>query len=472
MRIIILTIIVSLDYTSIHVFCSACANVSDIADAVKNAPTAKEISKVIQQSLKLDLDLNEVLLSLTDELEHLNQSKEESIIEIKSYRGELELSLLRLQRLSIDYVQYIHDKLAATLLNNRENVELLEFSLQPKRFQHEISASSPEQQFVALKQQQMKIKLVQDALSSRRSTGRYEVKFTSDQDIKGFLRGKLALGEIEIVKKSNLYTLSTVQKSYVFNADADTFRCNIVGSCITLDGLYLLVCDANNNNVKRLETRHLRLKDYCKLPNSASGICCLNKEEAAVIVYEKGIHILSLVDKMRITRVIDILHRSAGLAYSSGNLYATTYSTEICIYDLSGQLIKTVATDDSGNKLFVSTRKVVADDHEGRIYVADAKKGLVILDMNGDHVSTVRHPALKFSSGVCTDANLSAFICGTDSKNVLQYEKENGKFFELVKPSDDVGSPQTICFAERDGIKCIIVTSHFSNYIYRCFVQN
>jgi hypothetical protein len=91
---------------------------------------------------------------------------------------------------------------------------------------------------------------------------------------------------------------------------------------------------------------------------------------------------------MKTTNKIKTDFDCRGLAYANNHLCISDI-TSVYIYTMSGRKLKQFNIDKSGQKkLFYSINSLAVSKDTTRIYVADCYKGLIVLDNNGQIVTT------------------------------------------------------------------------------------
>jgi hypothetical protein len=287
------------------------------------------------------------------------------------------------------------------------------------------------------------------------------VSFIPDQNIKAFLQlqnlGKVTRIKQDIINfKSGLYKVKH-QREIDAKLAKEVSNCSIRYSCITPDGS-LLLADNGNKQLKRLDLWTETINDCINLQTSPCAVCLISKMESAVALADNTIQFVSLENKLSATHKLKMNHPCHGLAHKDGKLFISDNAKTLYIHDMNGHELKRISTNTSGKKLFQQAAHIKISAEGDQLFVADGDKGIVILDIEGNHLSTLRYSSLAGTWGVCTDGG-NLFVCGQYSNNIVQIGQDFKVLGQLVK----VNRPYSVSFDPRN--TRLFVTSLSNNKI-------
>lgn len=268
------------------------------------------------------------------------------------------------------------------------------------------------------------------------------------------------------VKDTGTLYKATQRKSLNARMGEYSETCAIWGCCFNDDGSILLA-DFDNNKLTRVDTS--ANKQHCPMPASPIAVCCVSRREAAVTLNNKTIQIVSLYRNMELNRQMEMDHHCLGIACNAGKMYVSDEGTKLYIYNMSGLLIRTVENDSAGKGIFSRNRHIAINMTEGRVYVADADRGLVTLDDLGNYIATFTDPELQWAQGVCSDEIGNIFVCGWKSNNVIQIGPDGHKLGEILKASDGITRPLALCVDATH--TRLILTQMDTDHVYTYVLQ-
>ncbi|XP_053390780.1 uncharacterized protein LOC128553631 isoform X1 [Mercenaria mercenaria] len=258
-----------------------------------------------------------------------------------------------------------------------------------------------------------------------------------------------------------MYAIKAIRELNI-KMQSDASSCWVHGSCLTEDGA-LLMADFSNKTLKRANNVTTPVLDYCNLPDQPYSVCCIGKQEAAVTLTNNTVQFVSLADQMTPTRQIKLTHKCFGIAYKGDKLYITDYGKSLYIYDMTGNLLQKVSQNITGNSLFQWSRHIAFSDTGKETFVTCQAKGLINLDVNARHTNIYTASELSITTGVCSDGRGNLSVCGHGSNSVVQIGQDGNKIGEIVKSSNGLKSPQSLCFDQRTST--LVVTQTDSDIV-------
>ncbi|KAL4219509.1 hypothetical protein ACF0H5_022086 [Mactra antiquata] len=284
-----------------------------------------------------------------------------------------------------------------------------------------------------------------------------EIKFLPSKELKSSIGKMVHLGEASAIsaRQYSIYDATTVNSMNV-KLNTDSNVCSIRGSCIVDDTV--LFTDYNNKKLKRFDIKSSSLVDYCKLPDP-QDVCKVEENEVAVTC-KNAVQFVSTRNMLSLSRSIKTQHKSYGIAHNDDKLYITDEGKSLYIYDMSGNLLKTVTTDLNDQSLFGRCNHIAFNAKNGRLFVGDDLKGLVCLNADGDYIDTILDPSGK-PSDVVVDGYGNVIISSSDLKSILQCNSDGlirGTIVNATKRK-----PQSLCIHQRR--RKLFVGNHNSNTV-------
>ncbi|KAL4218534.1 hypothetical protein ACF0H5_023268 [Mactra antiquata] len=243
----------------------------------------------------------------------------------------------------------------------------------------------------------------------------------------------------------------------------DNVRCHSPGCCLTKDNK-LIVTDCSNKKLKRINLDTMSVEDYCKLDDNPNAICCTDVKEVAVTYYSPGrIQFVSIQHKMSPTRQIKLPHTCYGITSKNDKLYVTDNGSSLYVYNMTGTLLNTITSNNSGTSLFSRSRHITFNENGDKMFVGDGNKGLVCFDGAGNYLSTSSDNDLQGADGVCVDGYGNVFVVGCNSHNVVQYNEDGKKIGVIVQQQDGLCNPISVCFHQE--LNRLFVTMASNNVV-------
>lgn len=445
----------------------SCRNVKSVPDNIDNQYTRSNVKDTEKNLKSLKAKLVDQKTCKELQVADLKRSVDEINNEIQELRKKLQTLLENAEHQTVADLEKVFRKTEASIVAEIKDLKSLIGSVDKIEAELKRTKGNKVQEFVCIKTfeklsaQGQHIKGTQKSLQT--------ISFTTDRNIEKHFRKMKVLGNVSSTSstdseattvefgletinrthstpstaqpttKHSLYTVKQ-QRAISVKLPNDTSDKAITGSCITDDG-YLLLADAVNKRLKRLDLRKEKISDFIDVKGNPWAVCLTGKTEAAVSSTLKYIHFVSVQKTMTVTRTIRLNHRSWGIAYYNGDLFISDSDNSVYVHDMEGQELRKISTDTSGKTIFQDTRHIAICGAENRVYVADRYNGLVTVDLEGNHLSTLSTMNMSLSEawGVCTNDN-SLFLC--DSGNVVQIRKDNTLMGQVAQ----VDGAHSMCF--------------------------
>ncbi|XP_053396827.1 uncharacterized protein LOC128556286 [Mercenaria mercenaria] len=441
----------------------SCSDVHLIPDVIDNLHSKSDAGKIHQKLQDMKMTMKEIKTNREALIQRLCKSKTEAENEIRDFGKVMETLLKSLQKESLKEIEEQFRQMKLQLEEEKKGAED-ELDILKQAEEGLVKAEGNRaQQFVSLKTAQNIIAQTEEMSRSLRLTNDANISFAPDSTIRNFLLNRKTLGSVnhdvatQVQQRKALYAIKATRESNI-KMQNDASSCWVHGSCLTEDGA-LLMADFSNKTLKRANNVTTPVLDYCNLPDQPYSVCCIGKHEAAVTLTNNTVQFVSLADQMTPTRQIKLTHKCFGIAYKGDKLYITDYGKSLYIYDMTGKVSKNI----TGNSLFQWSRHIAFSGTGKETFVTCQAKGLINLDVNARHTNTYTASELLVTTGVCSDGRGNLFVCGHGSNNVVQIGQDGNKFGEIVKSSNGLKSPQSLCFNQRTST--LVVTQSDSNIV-------
>ncbi|XP_053384783.1 uncharacterized protein LOC123551886 [Mercenaria mercenaria] len=365
-------------------------------------------------------------------LRELKKHKNEATDSIRKFRKEMEALLEKLEEDSIKEVEAEYEKIESVLHKQIKEAEAFNVDLVQYYKKLERSAGNKAQEFVCVKQTEKTTSKAENAEQVLRKEPDVQIGFQPDVTIKNFLKQLKTLGKISITR-TTVYTKRAENEINVKLTTGETFlHCCIFSSCFISDGS-LLLTDFNNRKLKHLNISTATVKDHLDLNAEPFAVCQIRDDEAAVSLVNKTIQFVSLGNKITTTKQLKLNHYCYGLANKNERLFITDYGSTVYIHDMTGTMLHKITADRSGNAIFSDSRHISLSTNRDRVYIADANKGLITLDTQGNYVSTFNDPDVFNPCAVCTDGRGNIFVSSHGSSNIVQISEESNRKLGVLR---------------------------------------
>jgi hypothetical protein len=439
----------------------ACTTIHSIPDEIDNLYNRTELTTMKQKIHQTKKNMQEIKIAKDKKMTELKEAFDKEVKSVKDFRKELQTLLDNMEEKTIRELKQQFDDIRAHHQGEINTISSLIDAMNEVSSQLKKSEGNKVQEFVSIKTSEKMAVQAEEMKKEQQRKTEETFSFTADQNIKLFLQQFQTLGKVTsdqhniIVKKDSLYKVKQKREIGVKSASDRTMP-YIQGSCITENGILLLV-DFHNNNLKHVDLSTKTVKDYIALPVQPVAVCVVNTTEVAVTIYSNNtVQFVSLGNKLTATHKLSINHPCWGRAHNNGKIFISDYKENVYIHDMNGNELKRISTNATGKRIFQITRHITVSAARDRVFVADAGNGVVILDIQGNYLSTLTN-TVSGTVGVCTDSR-NLFVSGLSS-DLVQIGQDNELLGELVM----VNSPFSLCFDH--GKTRLIVTQGNSNNI-------
>ncbi|XP_060597595.1 uncharacterized protein LOC132751456 [Ruditapes philippinarum] len=426
----------------------SCLDIVYIPEFIQNN-TYQSASIEIQTKLKeISKTLAEQVTNFKQDKQRLLKRKVELLADIRKFRQEINDQLDKLEKNSIneieDMVKLLEDKIEDNLKKLQDN------SSRVTSAYDKLASSNTNQAevfvFVKIGEDAANVadKCLED--TKRKHTGE-DIVFQPDKTILTLLQPYKAIGtptEIDTKTAGTLFQIKGEQSCCVTPGKYSSLE----SACCLKDGTIILA-DAYNKKLNRFHSNNYTVTDYC-LPGGPRQVCSINTTQVAVTLpSQKEVHFISVEGQMSSTNKINTGFECYGLAYTNDNLYVSDCDAEVCIYTLSGRRLKQLRINQSLFSgilnIFSSIRGLAVSKDATRMYVADARRGLIVLDNNENVISTFSCKRLEQPEYCYVTEAGGVLVSGYYSNNVLQFTCDGELIGEVIKADSGKGKIASVC---------------------------
>ena len=413
---------------------------------------------------KIQTKLEMIAKTLTEQTGKYKQDKQkllkrkaELVADIKKFRQEINHQLDKLEKKSVDEIErqlkILEDKIEESLKQLQANKARVTAA------NNKLTSPCPN-----LGEEFVHVKMAEEA--AHVATKCIEDHKTHVQLVNiGFNPAKAIITQLK--ERKNLGILNNLlnikgEKSYCIKTESDKKTCYITSACYMEDGTVILA-DTNNRKLKWLDSVNYTVKDYYDLPGDPWQVCSITNSQVAVTLPSEGIQFISLERPMKLTNKIKTDFICYGLASASNNLYISDTET-VYIYTLSGSKVRQFSNNASRPDLFSEIRFLAVSADASRIFVADDSKGLIVLDNNGQVVSTFSGEKLQRACCCCcvTESG-SVLVSGFNDNDVLQFTHNGELMGEVVNDKEGVWA---VCCNQQMSRMCISLFGRDNILVY------
>ncbi|XP_060605730.1 uncharacterized protein LOC132758192 [Ruditapes philippinarum] len=417
------------------------------------------------ESRDIQTKLKEIAKTLEKQADRFKQDKQrllkrkaEILADIRKFRQEINDHLDKLEKSSIDEIESkvkcLEDKIEDSLKQLQANKSRIR-SANDKLASTNTSHSEV---FVYVKMGEDAANVANKYMEHVKIKSTVEdIEFQPDRTILTQLEQKKTVGTLSEKPKKTAGNLFQIKENKLYNVKvkSDENDCVIESACCMEDGTIILA-DYNNKKLKRLNRYNYTVTDYCDLPGQPWQMCMINNTQVAVTIpSKKEVHFISLERKMKKTNNINTDYKCFGLTYAYNNLYISDQYTSVYMFTLLGRKLNQFSKDQSGHKLFSCIGSLAVSKDVTRIYVADYENGLIVLDNNGQVITSFIDKQLRGANCCYLTEAGSVLVSGYFSNNVLQFTCDGELIGEVIKADSLKRKIQTVCCNQQMTKMCI-----------------
>ncbi|XP_060562106.1 uncharacterized protein LOC132721756 [Ruditapes philippinarum] len=439
-----------------NVGCSTCMTVDHrlckdtfyIPEFIQNN-TYQISSREIQTKLKaLATTLAEQADRFKQDKQRLLKRKAELLADIRKFRQEINDHLDKLEKSSIDEIEDKVKCLEDKIEDGLKQLQANKFRITSAHDKLASTKADPAEVFVNVKMAQDAANVADKYMEHVKMKSTVEdINFEPDRAILTQFEQKNTLGRLteKPIKPAANSFQSKENQSYNVKVMSDESSCIIKSACCMEDGTIILA-DSTNRKLKRLHSFNYTVTDDYDLPGFPHQVCMINNTQIAVNVpLQTEVHSISLERKMKTIKKFNTDFICYGLAYANNNLYISDFDTSVYMYTLSGSKLNQFSKDLSGHELFSHIYSLAVSKDATRIYVADFDNGLIVLNKNGQVITSYNDEQLKGASCCYLTEVGSVLVSGNYSNNVLQFTCDGELIGEVIQADCRKGEIRSVC---------------------------
>ncbi|XP_060572265.1 uncharacterized protein LOC132730374 [Ruditapes philippinarum] len=435
----------------------SCKDIFYIPEFIQNK-SYQVVSREIQSKLKvLGKTLAVQANKFQQDKQNLQKRKANLLADIRKFRQEINDQLDKLEKCSVDEIankfkileEQIEEGLKQLQGHKAKVISANDKLASPNQNQAEL--------FVHVKMgenaENVANKFIEDTKVNKTVS---DIEFHSDRNLLEQLKQNKTIGMLteKTTKTAENSLQITGGQSYCVKVKSDEQTCDIYSACYMENGTIILA-DYNNKKLKRLKSHNYTITDCYNLPGEPFQICKINETQVAVTFNSKQeVHFISIDRQMKTTNKIKTGFICRGIAYANNHLYISD-NLSVYIYTMSGRKLKQFSIDQSGQELFSDINSLAVSKDATRIYVTDFDKGLIVLDNNGQIVTTFNGKQLQTANNCHHTEAGSVLVSGYISNNVLQFTSDGELIGEDIKAASGKRGMQSVCCNQQMSKMCI-----------------
>lgn len=443
---------------SIYRLCNNIQYVPDIAAESTDDDTFSKVKDEVERSID---NLDTIINTCRNVLSDLNTARSGGLDVIAEFRKHLEALVAELEKKTVELLETKHKDLYKVIEADTDKAIALKESVKERLVELQQSNGNVSRRFVCQTLGKQAASEADSLIKNiSKSTSKIRLFYRNDLAVSTYLSNLTSFGTVKEQKRQYGYLKSKLK--YDVRAETDEEQCNIWGTCTVGNG-NILLADNANNKLKLLDKSSYKMLATCNLLASPRSLCKRNDSEVAVSLSNKCITFICTLDGLEIKKSVQLDHNCFGLAMTDAEMYISDGSQQVYEYTLDGALLRIITQDPSGEPLFAESRDITVSDDSKTIHVADSRKGLVTLNIEGKMLWRYTGSELKGAYGVCTDGMGNLLVTGILSHNVLLFGTNGERLGEVIKASDDVQSPVSVCYDKYN--ERVLVTKN-GNYVF------
>ncbi|XP_052781903.1 uncharacterized protein LOC128218297 [Mya arenaria] len=458
-----------------HRKCSKVQHIPDLAKGIYMDADFKSLPGKVSELRKQLHDMEEARKRNTASLK---TTRTAILVEIRAIRKKMNEILDEIERITIEELNCLVDKLEDRIKENGVNCARMDDELMD--FLNFIEASNRRNNepssYIGFRKCQNKIREVNGLIPRSYEIDTYAVSFRANNVLEEILSSVSSFGEIEeLTMTTKLASSQHLDPNHVFKEtgykefnvalSTDTKDCFIWGIC-ELPGGEIVCSDYNNLKVKLLDQAY-KVVDHCDVPDNPFGVCHIGRND--VVICTGGALQFINITKGKIvkTKRINCTHFCTAVAYHGDVLYVCS-GTALYVYT-SALLVKKLYEDKScTGRLTVERCSFRGDGNV--VYITDRENARIIcLDRSGNKLNTFTDPAMSSPTGIHVTPAGHVFVCSQTDNLILQIDKDgNRKLATLHVKKENLTSPRALLFSSRTSG---LIVGGYSNSLLKISLQ-
>ncbi|XP_045168195.2 uncharacterized protein LOC123531383 [Mercenaria mercenaria] len=426
---------------------------STISQTINESRCSKEFETFQEDMKTVRRKYEATRISVQEEIKKVVKTKRHVIKDIGRYKRELVSRLEELEEQSIDMVnercKQITRKMEAIADQIDRYLSQIDETLTQTEFDSETKSKGRKE----------KVKTLRDDLSKivTNVDGFEGISISLNKDIKTFFDKTKGLAKVNLPCQTKLKGNINIQ----FDSDFET--CGISDICTLPDGTVVLT-DLSNDCIKRLDESYGN-KDLMQLKGGPLGICPTKPGEMAVTLREsQTVQFLNYTETSMMLmksfptncscNYICCMDNALFITCEGGN--DDNGQGHIRKYDMTGNLLCAIETDDMGRRLFTTPLHITANEDETKLFVTDMGSKVIIIDKTGKKLNQYKSTSLTSAFGISALPDQNILVSSVDSHNVQQID-DRCRFVGTVLSKVN-GLENPVCIAYNGSRSQIIVS--------------
>ena len=233
-----------------------------------------------------------------------------------------------------------------------------------------------------------------------------------------------------------------------------------------LDNNMLALADCDNSSVKVVDLNQNKVISCIKLPSRPWDIARVERDQIVVTCGNKLVFI-QVGKVLSVVKEVDIGGSSGGIVYTNNTLIVTCgYSFCVRILDLEGKLLKTISTDEKGNRSINQQYYIALSTDQNTLYVSDeGNNSVTSMDLTGTVKHVYKHDTLKGPRGLAVDREDNIYIAGHRSNNIHSISPQCTTIQVLQAGTSRKKGRQAVIYCERKNRLHFSQTHEFDSHI-------
>ncbi|VDI30298.1 Hypothetical predicted protein [Mytilus galloprovincialis] len=447
-----------------HTYCAD--SIIPLAEAAKNAKTSTALAD-------LEHTINETLVNIRTCLNEREAAierveKQEKIIKKRIFdtRETINKHLDDLERKLLNELTTTHTSCKSkygTIQNQLNEMEkeikrLQEQTSQLKRFASDIQVflsthqmnkeihdevKSITKALASVKNENIEIEIHQDITSLLKDVDYFARVKVDKSTIKcPFKDAKISLAQIQVPTRQQLLTARSVHNTNLklrtkFTIDQKGKKMEITGCAILANGNLLFADNTGKDVLMEYNVDGLFIRD---IPVSAkpSDLTVITTEQIAVSYND--LNYIDIIDlkKIKVLKTVKFLCHCRGISYNDGKIYVVVYGVGIVVLNMEGTILKTIKCD-----LHVYNITTIED----RVYyTVPFSSSVKCCTTTGNNIWKFKGKLLTAPGGIATDSAQNVFVVGIRSSNLMILQDDGTVSKTLLSKADGLNKPARLYY--------------------------
>lgn len=212
-----------------------------------------------------------------------------------------------------------------------------------------------------------------------------------------------------------------------------------ISGCQLLENGNLLIADNTGQNVlmEYNEDGHF-IRD---IPVSSKPYDVTLIGTDLIAVSYNSLHNIEVIDikKMIVLKTVSFKNKCRGISYSEGQIYVVVVREGIVVLDIEGTVLNTIKLSSNMGVYNITTSQT-------RIYYTQLNPNIVYCLTNGEETWNFKDKSLIAVGGIAVDNFQNVLVVGIDSNNLLMIQDDGKNSRTLLGLSDGLDKPSRLCY--------------------------